>query len=315
MAGGIVSQAQQLGQTTVETSVSFLENIYENPYVHGFLSLIFALALSFGLITISKILSIFVRNRITRNFAVKDGVAPKKMGILIWDLIFYLMSFLSIYIAFTIAGIDIKLLMSWITIWVGFAFRQTLSNMISWVMIFSTSEYKIWNIVQLKMEGDVFGIIEEINMKNILIRTFDMRRVIIPNSTFLKKAVKTYSAEDFLRIEADVVVDVNLDIPLVIQETLQTVNTFPFILNKEYTQVLLDSFDDKKAKITVQMFFNPNSWYSSEYIKSLVQIQLLTLYKKLDKDSKALAHKEPLTTKEATPSTKEVAPQVSLNQK
>ncbi|AHB41313.1 mechanosensitive ion channel MscS [candidate division SR1 bacterium RAAC1_SR1_1] len=307
MAAGIVGQAQQLGQTTVETSVSFLENIYENPYIHGFLALIFALALSFGLITISKILSIFVRNRITKNFAVKDGVAPKKMGILIGDLIFYLMSFLSIYIAFTIAGIDIKLLMSGITIGVGFAFRQTLSNMISGVMIFSTSEYKIGNIVQLRMEGDVFGIIEEINMKNIMIRTFDMRRVIIPNSTFLRKAVKTYSAEEFLRIEADVVVDVNLDIPLVIQETLQTVNAFPFILNKEYTQVLLDSFDDKKAKITVQMFFNPNSGYSSEYIKSLVQIQLLTLYKKLDKDSKALAHKEPLTIKES--------PQVSLNQK
>lgn len=311
MAGGIINQAQQLGEATVETSVSLLQNIYNNPYVHGFISLIFALALSFGLIILSKILAIFVKNRITKNFVVKDGVAPKKMWILVGDLVFYVMSFLSIYIAFTIAGIDIKLLMSWITIWVGFAFRQTLSNMISWVMIFSTSEYKIWNIVQLKMEGDVFGIIEEINMKNILIRTFDMRRVIIPNSTFLKKAVKTYSAEEFLRIEADVVVDVNLDIPLVIQETVKTVNVFPFILNKEYTQVLLDSFDDKKAKLTVQMFFNPNSGYSSEYIKSLVQIQLLGLYKKLDKDAKALvAHKDQPVVEQ-----KQVSPQVSLNQK
>jgi small-conductance mechanosensitive channel len=145
-------------------------------------------------------------------------------------------------------------------------------------------------------------------MKNILIRTFDMRRVIIPNSTFLKKAVKTYSAEDFLRIEANVVVDVNLDIPLVIQETVKTVNSFPFILNKEYTQVLLDSFDDKKAKLSVQMFFNPNSGYSSEYIKSLVQIQLLGLYKKFDKDAKALTKKDNVDSKQVTP-------QISLTQK
>lgn len=311
MAGGIVNQAQQLWETTVETSVSFLQTVYDNPYVHGFVSLMFALALSFWLIILSKILAIFVKNRIAKNFVVKDGVAPKKMAVLVGDLIFYVMSFLSIYIAFTLAGIDIKLLMSWITIWVGFAFRQTLSNMISGIMIFSTSEYKIWNIVQLRLEWDVFGIIEEINMKNILIRTFDMRRVIIPNSTFLKKAVKTYSAEEFLRIEADVVVDVNLDIPLVIQETIKTVNAFPFILNKEYTQVLLESFDDKKAKLTVQMFFNPNSWYSSEYIKSLVQIQLLGLYKKLDKDAKALA----VGHKDTPVEHKEVTPQISLNQK
>jgi hypothetical protein len=61
---------------------------------------------------LSKILAIFVKNRIAKNFVVKDGVAPKKMAVLVGDLIFYVMSFLSIYIAFTLAGIDIKLLMS-----------------------------------------------------------------------------------------------------------------------------------------------------------------------------------------------------------
>ncbi len=73
----------------------------------------------------------------------------------------------------------------------------------------------------------------------------------------------------------------------------------------------MESFDDKKAKLTVQMFFNPNSWYSSEYIKSLVQIQLLGLYKKLDKDAKALA----VGHKDTPVEHKEVTPQISLNQK
>ncbi|HCB51079.1 TPA: hypothetical protein DEP21_00565 [Patescibacteria group bacterium] len=105
----------------------------------------------------------------------------------------------------------------------------------------------------------MFGIIEEINMKNVIIRTFDMRRVVMPNSRFLKKAIKTYSAEEFLRLQVSVVVDINMDMPLVLQETLRVVNDLPFILNKQYTQVLLDSFDDKKAKVNIQLFFNPNS--------------------------------------------------------
>ena len=297
MPGELANQSQQIGQQTIETSISFLEIIYDNPYIQWFLSLIFALLLSFWLITLSRILAIFVKNRIIKNFAVKDWVSPKKMAILVWDIVFYAMSFVSIYISFTIAGIDIKLLMSWITIGVGFAFRQTLSNMISGIMIYSTSEYKIWNIVQLKMESDIFGIIEEINMKNIMIRTFDMRRVIIPNSTFLRKAIKTYNSEEFLRLETNIVVDINLDITFVIQEIIKVVNSFSFILNKEYTQVLLDSFDDKKAKLNVQMFFNPNSWYSSEYIKSIVQIQLLDLCKKLEKNAKSDLEKKSVVDK------------------
>jgi len=234
----------------------------------------------------SRIISVFVRNRISKNFTLKEWVAVKKMWVLIWDIVFYCMSFLSIYISFNVAGIDIGLLMWGITIWVWFAFRQTLSNMISGIVIFSTDEYKLWNIIQLKMWWDVFGVIEEINMKNVIIRSFDMRRIIIPNAIFLKKAVKTYNAEEFLRLEAEVVVDVNLDINSVIQQTFNIVNSYDFILNKQYTQVLLDAFDDKKAKLKVQFFFNPNSWYTGEYIKSVVQIQLLNLYKEISKNAK-----------------------------
>ena len=115
-----------------------------------------------------------------------------------------------------------------------------------------------------------------------------MRRVVVPNSTFLKKAVRTYSAEDFLRLELEVVVDVTLDMSLVIQQTFDLVNTYPFVINRQYTQVLLDSFDDKKAKLKVQVFFNPNGGYTAEYMKSVIQVQLLDLYKKLGKAAKAL---------------------------
>lgn len=231
------------------------------------------------------------------------------MWLLLGDIIFYAMWFFSIYISFTVADIDIKLLMSGITIGVGFAFRQTLSNMISGIMIFSTSEYKIGNIIQLKMEWDIFGIIEEINMKNVIIRTFDMRRVVIPNARFLKKAVKTYSAEEFLRLEVSVVVDINMDIPLVLQETLRVVNELPFILNKQYTQALLDSFDDKKAKIDVQIFFNPNSGLSAEYIKSLVQVQLLSVYKVIAKMGKS--HDAPQKVESKVPQV--VSPQMEVH--
>ncbi len=281
MAAPIVTQTQQVGETVVNTWFSLFEQLYNNPFIHGLIALLLGIFLSVLLIFISKIVSIFIRNKISKNFSVTEGPSVKKMGVLIWDVIFYCMSFVSIYISFNVVGIDIGLLMWGITIGVWFAFRQTLSNMISWIVIYTTDEYKTWAIIQLKMQWDIFGVIEEINMKNVIIRTFDMRRVVVPNATFLKKAVKTYSSEEFLRLESEVILDIHCDANVFMQNILEIVNSFPFIMNKQYTQVLLDSFDDKKIKFKVQLFYDPNGWYSSEYIKSLIQIRLLELYKKL----------------------------------
>jgi small-conductance mechanosensitive channel len=133
--------------------------------------------------------------------------------------------------------------------------------MISGMVIFSTDEYKLGNIVEMKTGGDtLYGVIEEVNMKNVILRSFDMRKIVIPNANFLKQAIRTYRPdEDFLRIEIPAVVDVNLDINAVLQQTLNQMNAYAFILKKEYNQVLVDSFDDKHVKLKVTFFYNPSA--------------------------------------------------------
>lgn len=281
MPAAVTSQVQNVGESVVTTSVSLFDKLYNNPFVQWLLGLLIAIFLSLILIFISKIVAVFIRNKISKNFWLKDAAGINKMWVLIGDVVFYCMSFISIYIAFTVAWINIGLLMWGITIGVWFAFRQTLSNMISWIVIYTTDEYKIWNIIQLKMQWDIFGVIEEINMKNVIIRSFDMRRVVVPNATFLKKAVKTYSAEEFLRLETEVSFDIHADAENFMKNLLEIANLLPFVVNKQYTQVLLDGFDDKKIKCKIQLFYDPNSWYSAEYIKSVLQLKALELYKKI----------------------------------
>jgi small-conductance mechanosensitive channel len=285
--------AQNVWQGALDTWLSLLQKLYDNPFVHGLISLLIALLLSVILIIISKIVAAIVRNRISKTFAATQGDSMKKMWVLIWDIVFYAMSFLSIYISFSVVGIDIGLLMWGITIWVGFAFRQTLSNMVSGIVIFSTDEYKLGNIVEMKIGGDtLYGVIEEVNMKNVILRSFDMRKIVIPNENFLKQSVRAYRPEeDFLRIEISAPVDVSLDINTVLQQTLEQLNTYAFILKKEYNQVLVDSFDDKHVKLKVTFFYNPTAGYPAEVLKSVVQANLLELYKKMTHDAKALEKK------------------------
>ena len=271
----------------VEQWVSLLSKIYDNPFVSKLIAVLMWIGLSIILILLARIIAVFVRMRISRFFVNKNWEALKKMWVLVWDVVFYVMSFLSVYISFNVVWIDIWLLMWWITIWVWFAFRQTLSNMISWIMIFSTDEYKIWNIVELEevklANKIIIWVIEEINMKNIIIRTFDMRRVVMANTVFLKKAIKTYSEEEYIRMEFEVFVDVNLNIENIIQETLNLVNLYDFVVKKEFSQVLLDSFDDKKAKLKIMFYFNPKAGWPTESLKSAVQTKLLELYKSFTK--------------------------------
>jgi len=287
-----VNTAQNVWQGALDTSLSLMQKLYDNPFISGFISLLLAIFLSVILIIFSRIVAAIIKNRIAKTFVATQWENMKKMSVLIWDIVFYAMSFLSIYISFSVAGIDIGLLMWWITIWVGFAFRQTLTNMISGIVIFSTEEYKLGNIVELSMWGTQYGVIEEVNMKNIVLRSFDMRKIVIPNEKFLQQSIRTYRPdEDFLRIEITAPVDVNLDINLVLQQTLAQMTAYAFILKKEYNQVLVDSFDDKHVKLKITFFYNPSAWYPAEVLKSVVQAGLLELYKKMTHDAKSLEKK------------------------
>jgi len=287
-----VNTAQNVSQGALDTWLSLMQKLYDNPFISWFIALLIAIFLSVILIIVSRIIAAIIKNRIAKTFVATQWENMKKMSVLIWDIVFYAMSFLSIYISFSVAGIDIGLLMWWITIWVGFAFRQTLTNMISGIVIFSTEEYKLGNIVELNMWGTQYGVIEEVNMKNIVLRSFDMRKIVIPNEKFLQQSIRTYRPdEDFLRIEITAPVDVSLDINTVLQQTLNQMSAYAFILKKEYNQVLVDSFDDKHVKLKITFFYNPSAWYPAEVLKSVVQANLLELYKKMTHDAKSLEKK------------------------
>ena len=118
-------------------------------------------------------------------------------------------------------------------------------------------------------------------MKNIIIRSFDFRRVVIPNFKFVKAVIRTYSLEAVLKLDIEVNVDIGLDIEKVIDVTLKKTNTYDFVIYKEYTQVLIQSFDQKTCKMKVSFCFNPNAGIPTDLMKSRVQAGLIEEYKKM----------------------------------
>ncbi len=277
---------------TVSTSVSkgamwfreILMNFYDNPFVAKIISIILAIIVSFVLLALSRILASVIKNKITKNFVTQWNKEIQNVSALIWDIIFYALAMFSFFISFSIVGINVGLIMWGISIWVWFAFRQTLTNMISWIMIFTTKEYQPWSLICIEVDRkEVIGKIEEINMKDTIIRWFDLKRIVIPNSEFVKASIKTYSIESLLKVDFEITVDISLDIEKIIEETSKVVNSFDFVKYKEYTEILVDSFDDKKCKLKVVFCFDPHLGLSTDSMKSQAQKALIKLYQGMKK--------------------------------
>lgn len=123
--------------------------------------------------------------------------------------------------------------------------ENTIGNMISGVMILTNKKIKLGDFVQFMGKINMTGTIEEINMRYTVIRTFDKKRTIIPNSIIAKTAIKTYKSEPLIRGEILFTVPRHTHIPQIKTLLIETINAHKNILYKEYTNVRIENFDTR----------------------------------------------------------------------
>lgn len=273
-------QVQVVESTTqwADTFWSGIMVLLQNPFIEKLLDILTAILITAVLIMVSKWIANFIKRRITKSIVSKHQESVDKVGTLVADLVFYGMSAFSVYIGFKTVGMDIGLLMGWLSIGIGFAFREILSNMIAGVMIFSTKEFKIGDIVEIsgKVEHPnekkdfLFGKIEEITMRYIVVRTFDLRRVVVPSLKFITATVKTYTSEDVVRDEVDFTLDIWSDMTKSITILIEAINTLPYISKLEYTDIIVVGYDTKQLKMKAIYAYDPNAGAMNHSVKSAV---------------------------------------------
>ena len=96
---------------TTETFRDVLIKIYENPFVSKIILVIVAIVLSFVLMSLSKIVAGYLKKKITKNFVTKGNKDIENVSALIGDIIFYTLTVLSLFIAFSIVGLKVGLIL------------------------------------------------------------------------------------------------------------------------------------------------------------------------------------------------------------
>lgn len=77
---------------------------------------------------------------------------------------------------------------------IGFASQAALANVIGGLFIVMFKPYKIGDRIQVRT--DLIGVVEDINLRHTVIRNFENKRIIIPNSVISNEVVVNSNYED-----------------------------------------------------------------------------------------------------------------------
>lgn len=250
--------------TPIIAEPTALQNFMNSAIVSYGLKIIGAIVVILILLLISKFIAGIVRRNIVRN-ADPSNKHIDKIWKLIGDITFYILVIFSFFIGFEMVGFNIGLILWWISFGVWLAFKEILGNMIAGIMILYTKEFKMGDIVEINADQVYFGRIEEITIRYTIIRTLDLRQVVLPNMTLISVPIKTFSAEPIIKLTAIFGVGYDSDTTKVLELVKEIVNSFEFVKEKNTTKVFVSSFEASWIEIKSLFSFDPNCWLLTDF--------------------------------------------------
>lgn len=132
---------------------------------------------------------------------------------------------------------------------VGFAAQKAFSNLVSGVLIAIFEPFRVGDRIMLKSETE-FGIVEDITLRHTIIKTWDNRRIIIPNAVISEEEITNYSIMDekLLRhLDISIAYDADIDLArkIMVEEALK----HPSLLKNVSGHRLLSREDDALVRV------------------------------------------------------------------
>ncbi len=241
-----------------------IQNFMNSAIVTYGLKIVGAIAVILLLLLISKFIAGMVRRNIVKN-GDPSNKHIDKIWKLIGDITFYILVIFSFFIGFEMVGFNVGLIVWGISFWVWLAFKEILGNMIAGIMILYTKEFKLGDIIEVQADQVYLGRIEEITIRYTVIRTLDLRQVVLPNMTLITVPIKTFSAEPIIKLTAIFGVGYDSDTTKVIEMVQAIVNSFEFVKEKTTTKVFVSNFAASYIEIKTYFSFDPNCGLLSDF--------------------------------------------------
>ncbi len=133
----------------------------------------------------------------------------------------------------------------------AFAFQDIAANFMSGVFLSLRRPIGIGDIVKVK---DHMGIVEAINLRDTVLRTFQGHLVIVPNKDVFQNPIQNYSRYRKRRYDITIGVSYGEDLEAVKALTLQTLEGLEGLSSDEKTTVVYTGFGDSTIDFTIRLW-------------------------------------------------------------
>ncbi|HEY9737248.1 MAG TPA: mechanosensitive ion channel family protein [Trichocoleus sp.] len=188
------------------------------------------------------------RHRHARNLGMVLGRLAQGTTILIG-----LFVALSIVIPSLKAG-DLVQLLGISGVAIGFAFRDILQNFLAGILILLTEPFQIEDQIIFK---DFEGTVEQIQTRATTIRTYDGRRIVIPNSELFTNSVLVNTAFENRRLEYDIGIGYGDDIETAKQLILDAIHGTEEVLQTPAPDAIVVELAESTVNIRARWWVQP----------------------------------------------------------
>lgn len=161
----------------------------------------------------------------------------------------------------------------------AFAFQDIASNFISGIFISFRRPLRVGHIVKVK---DYMGKVEEINLRDTILRTFQGQMVIIPNKDVFQNPIENFSLLGKRRLDLNIGVSYGEDLEKVKQVTLETVKGMDHLSADDETTMFYQEFGDSTINFMLRLWID--SPEQAIYLKAGSEA-IMRLKKAYDKNS------------------------------
>ena len=153
---------------------------------------------------------------------------------------------------------------------IGFAAKDTLSNFISGIFLYSDKMFNIGDVVEI--DGKI-GKVVDIHLRNTIIKGFDNKIMTIPNAKTANSLVINYSREQTRRVDIPVGIAYEADIEKAEKVLIEVIDKDPDFLDNPKPYVVVTKFGDFSVDLEVRAWVE-NKKFLDKKVKLMKQIKI-----------------------------------------
>ncbi len=227
---------------------------------------------------VAKIVVSWSRKKIEENHLGNHNDI-EKVSKLVSSILYSSLMILNFFLVLQVLGIDVAILMWGISLWFAFALQTIIANMIAGIMIVLNKKFTIGDMISIEWSLKVTGIIENITLRYTVIKTFDRRKTIVPNTTLAKTPFKTIKSEKYIRWDIEFSVPRHVNIQQVKSLLVQMINNNEDVVRKEFSNCIIKKFDEKGIVLKAFFLVDPKVSATGFGVKKALKSTVLDVFK------------------------------------